>query len=126
MTAHVNYPHTPGYLYDCAACEERCHCTPGSAECVFEGEHTTPDPLHTTAFTTEQTGGGCTALVRYLINGTVLVLTDGNLGTDVYGEHAEPLACVYASRDAWEQGEDAVDVSGPWESCYAFVAARLS
>ena len=37
MTEHVNYPHTPGYLYDCPACEESCHCSPDSAECVWPG-----------------------------------------------------------------------------------------
>jgi len=31
---HVDYPHTPGYLYDCPACEAECFCTPGSAQCV--------------------------------------------------------------------------------------------
>lgn len=36
---HNDYPHNPGYLYDCAACEASCHCTPGHAECVYEGEH---------------------------------------------------------------------------------------
>jgi hypothetical protein len=36
---HVDYPHLPGSLYDCPACEAECHCTPGDAECVFEGEH---------------------------------------------------------------------------------------
>jgi hypothetical protein len=36
---HVDYPHEHGYLIDCAACESRCHCTPGNAECVYEGEH---------------------------------------------------------------------------------------
>lgn len=36
---HADYPHEPGYLYDCAACEARCHCTSGHAECVFSGEH---------------------------------------------------------------------------------------
>ncbi len=36
---HVSYPHLPGYLYDCPACESRCHCEPGSAECVYEGQH---------------------------------------------------------------------------------------
>lgn len=36
---HVTYPHTPGYLFDCPACESRCHCEPGSAECVYEGQH---------------------------------------------------------------------------------------
>jgi hypothetical protein len=36
---HVNYPHEPGRLHDCPACEAACHCTPGTAECVFEGEH---------------------------------------------------------------------------------------
>ena len=34
---HADYPHDPGYLFDCPACEERCHCTPGNAECVWSG-----------------------------------------------------------------------------------------
>lgn len=40
-TIHVNYPHEPGRLYDCPACEARCHCDadPGTTECVFDGEH---------------------------------------------------------------------------------------
>lgn len=37
MTKHVNYPHEPGYLYDCPACESRCHCATGNAECVWAG-----------------------------------------------------------------------------------------
>lgn len=36
---HVNYPHEPGRLYDCPACEAACHCTPGDVECVYEGTH---------------------------------------------------------------------------------------
>jgi hypothetical protein len=36
---HANYPHEPGRLYDCVACESVCHCTRGSTECVFDGEH---------------------------------------------------------------------------------------
>lgn len=38
---HVDYPHYPGRLYDCPACEARCHCTPdaGTTECIFEGKH---------------------------------------------------------------------------------------
>jgi hypothetical protein len=36
---HVSYPHLPGRLYDCPACEAECHCTPGDAECVYGGEH---------------------------------------------------------------------------------------
>lgn len=37
---HVDNPgHMPGYLYDCPACEARCHCTAGSAECVYGGYH---------------------------------------------------------------------------------------
>lgn len=39
MSEHVNYPHYPGYLYDCPACEAECHCTEGNAVCVFDGEH---------------------------------------------------------------------------------------
>ena len=37
---HSGYPHHPGYLHGCPACEERCFCAPGSAECVYGGEHT--------------------------------------------------------------------------------------
>ena len=33
--AHAEYPHEAGYLIDCPACEALCHCTPGSAPCVF-------------------------------------------------------------------------------------------
>ncbi len=36
---HSNYPHESGYLYDCPACDAKCHCTPGHAECVYEGKH---------------------------------------------------------------------------------------
>jgi hypothetical protein len=37
--AHADYPHEPGRLYDCPACEDHCHCKPGETECIFEGEH---------------------------------------------------------------------------------------
>lgn len=38
---HVNYPHEPGRLFDCPACEARCHCddNPGTTECVYSGRH---------------------------------------------------------------------------------------
>ena len=36
---HADYPHEPGRLYGCPACEARCHCTPGDAECVYSGPH---------------------------------------------------------------------------------------
>jgi hypothetical protein len=36
---HADYPHEPGRLSDCPACEASCHCTAGHTECVFEGEH---------------------------------------------------------------------------------------
>jgi len=36
---HADYPHLPGTLYDCPACEARCHCTPGATQCVYNGEH---------------------------------------------------------------------------------------
>ena len=36
---HVDYPHEPGYLYDCPACEARCHCEDtDNAECVYHEE----------------------------------------------------------------------------------------
>jgi hypothetical protein len=36
---HVNYPHEPGRLYDCPACEARCHCTGerSDTECIYSG-----------------------------------------------------------------------------------------
>jgi hypothetical protein len=36
---HADYPHEPGRLYDCEACESQCHCTgdPGHTQCVFCG-----------------------------------------------------------------------------------------
>lgn len=36
---HSDYPHHPGYLVGCTACESRCHCDGEAAQCVFEGEH---------------------------------------------------------------------------------------
>ncbi len=36
---HANYPHEPGHLYDCPACEASCHCTAGYTQCVYDGEH---------------------------------------------------------------------------------------
>jgi hypothetical protein len=38
---HVDYPHEPGRLYDCPACEARCHCDPdpGTTACIYEGPH---------------------------------------------------------------------------------------
>jgi hypothetical protein len=36
MTEHADYPHEPGYLWDCEACEAECFCTtdPGTTSCV--------------------------------------------------------------------------------------------
>ena len=36
ITTHADYPHTPGYLADCPACEAACHCTgdPTTEECA--------------------------------------------------------------------------------------------
>lgn len=41
---HADYPHTPGYLYDCTACEAACHCTGDATKtnCVAD-EHDTPN-----------------------------------------------------------------------------------
>ena len=39
---HVDYPHEPGYLHDCPACQARCHCTPDAAPCVYDGPHEVP------------------------------------------------------------------------------------
>lgn len=38
-STHVDYPHHPGRLVGCPACEARCHCTAGSEVCVFDGYH---------------------------------------------------------------------------------------
>lgn len=37
---HADYPHEPGRLYDCAACERECYCDlddPGTTLCVHCG-----------------------------------------------------------------------------------------
>lgn len=31
---HADYPHNPGRLYDCMACEAECFCLPGETPCV--------------------------------------------------------------------------------------------
>jgi hypothetical protein len=31
---HADYPHDPGYLFDCEACEAECFCAPSFTECV--------------------------------------------------------------------------------------------
>jgi hypothetical protein len=38
--AHVDYPHTPGTLYDCPACEATCFCTDGfqCVRCALDAE----------------------------------------------------------------------------------------
>lgn len=38
---HANYPHEPGRLHSCPACEARCFCDtdPGTTECIFSGDH---------------------------------------------------------------------------------------
>lgn len=36
---HVDYPHEPGRLFDCPACDARCYCSADTAECVYEGAH---------------------------------------------------------------------------------------
>lgn len=33
--AHVNYPHNPGTLWDCLACESACYCRSDGQECVY-------------------------------------------------------------------------------------------
>lgn len=37
VIAHDDYPHLPGRLWGCPACESTCLCTgyPGDAQCVF-------------------------------------------------------------------------------------------
>ena len=44
---HADYPHNEGTLYDCPACDARCHCAPGAVECVYEGTHngTADEPM---------------------------------------------------------------------------------
>ena len=45
---HVGYPHEPGRLCDCPACETSCHCGPGVArgegtECIWSGHEAEED-----------------------------------------------------------------------------------
>jgi len=34
LLGHADYPHTPGSLYDCVACEKECHCVDPDDTCV--------------------------------------------------------------------------------------------
>ena len=34
-TEHADYPHDPGTLYDCQACEESCYCGVSHSPCVY-------------------------------------------------------------------------------------------
>lgn len=34
VVKHADYPHEPGRLYDCEACEAECFCRPGETSCV--------------------------------------------------------------------------------------------
>jgi hypothetical protein len=34
MLQHADYPHTPGMLYDCHACESACSCEAWGESCV--------------------------------------------------------------------------------------------
>lgn len=42
---HVPYPHEPGRLYDCPACEAKCHCKPDETECIWSG-HDEKEKVH--------------------------------------------------------------------------------
>ena len=37
--AHADYPHDPGTLHDCPACEAECFCANGHAPCVRCGDY---------------------------------------------------------------------------------------
>lgn len=54
---HADYPHEPGYLIGCPACESECHCDGYSAECVFDGEHNAKPAYCGNCGRTEQTAG---------------------------------------------------------------------
>ncbi len=67
--------------------------------------------LTISSFRTEGTGGGCTALVRHLPSGHTLVITDGNLGTDLGALAEYGVECVAAlfAPGAWDDsGQDPV------------------
>lgn len=53
---HVDYPHFPGTLFDCTACEAVCHCDPDDiitlgderimcVHCEIKFENMTPDEI---------------------------------------------------------------------------------
>ena len=48
MLTHVDYPHEPGRLYDCPACEAQCHCGDLSrtTPCVYCASLTPTTPDH--------------------------------------------------------------------------------
>lgn len=34
MEYHADYPHEPGTLYSCQACEENCYCDQLTVQCI--------------------------------------------------------------------------------------------
>lgn len=34
IAQHTDYPHFPGTLFDCPACEAECFCCPSQTQCV--------------------------------------------------------------------------------------------
>ena len=78
---HVDYPHVPGQLYDCEACEAKCHCEYGSTKCVYSGAHKTrQEKLDAVPFgllAEHSTPGLADDFFRYHDNQAMLVLDGG-------------------------------------------------
>lgn len=72
-------------------------------------------------FTVEHTGGGCTAYVAH-VEGGVIALGDGNLGTDLdwAAEQDEPITAGWYPGTAWDDGECEVTAEGPTAEAAVF------
>jgi hypothetical protein len=102
MSEHVNYPHNPGRLYDCEACEASCHCTDDGTECVWSGhalevvDHLEALIPHLEAararYSVESQTDGALALVLPADDGTYVLTAesddDGELDCYVLGHYA--------------------------------------
>lgn len=58
----------------------------------------------------EHLGGGTEAFVKYLDDGMVEVISDGNLGTDVDNPALEPVRLLFASRSDWENSGEPIEL----------------
>lgn len=112
---HVDYPHDHGYLYDCPACEARCHCEPGAAECVYEGEHNGGAAVGTVWFLWFGGGGNyAPGYVETDVETTTSLDEVRRICRNRYNNVDGSTPCVGDDSQAWVWFSDPRDMADPY------------